>query len=106
MAHYSVCILISGSEFESTYTKGDNKLVGITELQMSTAHYLSKSLPADHIMAPKVFATKAQAELSAMVNSEFHDLEVLKTAYSAFADFWRDEQSAVRCPIYITLSLH
>ncbi|KAJ2343787.1 hypothetical protein GGH92_004762 [Coemansia sp. RSA 2673] len=58
IADYSVCCLLSGKEFESSYTKGDNKMVVATDSQKNTIYYLAKTLPADRVMVPEVFASE------------------------------------------------
>ncbi|KAJ1642494.1 hypothetical protein J3B02_001444 [Coemansia erecta] len=58
IADYSVCCLLSGNQFESSYTKGDNKLVVATDSQKNTVFYLAKTLPAEKVMVPEVFASE------------------------------------------------
>ncbi|KAJ2159235.1 hypothetical protein GGF46_003165 [Coemansia sp. RSA 552] len=58
IADYWVCCLLSGAEFESSYTKGDNKLVVATDSQKNTVYYLAKTLPADKVMTPEIFASE------------------------------------------------
>ncbi|KAJ2496559.1 hypothetical protein GGH96_005744 [Coemansia sp. RSA 1972] len=58
IADYWVRCLLSGSQFESSYTKGDNKLVVATDSQKNTVYYLAKTLPAEKVMVPEVFASE------------------------------------------------
>ncbi|KAJ2235983.1 hypothetical protein IWW45_002141, partial [Coemansia sp. RSA 485] len=58
IADYSVRCLLSGDQFESSYTKGDNKLVVATDSQKNTIFYLAKTLPAEKVMVPEVFASE------------------------------------------------
>ncbi|KAJ2806365.1 hypothetical protein H4R20_001718 [Coemansia guatemalensis] len=69
IADYWVCCLLSGEQFESSYTKGDNKLVVATDSQKNTVYYLAKTLPAEKVMVPEVFATEVA---SFMVNKYSH----------------------------------
>ncbi|KAJ2172995.1 hypothetical protein GGF45_004515 [Coemansia sp. RSA 551] len=55
---YWVCCLLSGEQFETSYTKGDNKLVVATDSQKNTVYYLAKTLPAEKVMVPEVFASE------------------------------------------------
>ncbi|KAJ2357825.1 hypothetical protein IWW50_000675 [Coemansia erecta] len=58
IADYWVCCLLSGAQFESSYTKGNNKLVVATDSQKNTVYYLAKTLPAEKVMVPEVFAAE------------------------------------------------
>ncbi|KAJ1939238.1 hypothetical protein FBU59_004191, partial [Linderina macrospora] len=69
IADYSVCCLLSGAQFETSYTKGDNKLVVATDSQKNTVYYLAKTLPAEKVMVPEVFATEVA---KFMVNKYAH----------------------------------
>ncbi|KAJ2700761.1 hypothetical protein H4218_001850 [Coemansia sp. IMI 209128] len=61
IADYSVCVLLSGEAFEPSYTKGDNKMVVATDSQKNVVYYLAKTLPADRVMVPEVFAGEIAA---------------------------------------------
>ncbi|KAJ2773022.1 hypothetical protein GGI18_004786 [Coemansia linderi] len=61
IADYSVCVLLSGEAFESSYTKGDNKLVVATDSQKNIVYYLGKTLPPCRVMVPEVFASEIAA---------------------------------------------
>ncbi|KAJ1729201.1 hypothetical protein LPJ72_005097 [Coemansia sp. Benny D160-2] len=69
IADYTVCCLLSGKEFDSSYTKGDNKLVVATDSQKNTVFYLAKTLPAEKVMTPELFAAEIA---SFMVNKYAH----------------------------------
>ncbi|KAI9503125.1 hypothetical protein GGI25_001948 [Coemansia spiralis] len=69
IADYSVRCLLSGEEFGPSYTKGDNKLVVATDSQKNTVFYLAKTLPAEKVMVPEVFASEIA---SFMVNKYSH----------------------------------
>ncbi|KAJ2788197.1 hypothetical protein GGI15_000002 [Coemansia interrupta] len=69
IADYSVRCLLSGDQFESSYTKGDNKLVVATDSQKNTVFYLAKTLPAEKVMVPEVFASEVAAF---MINKYAH----------------------------------
>ncbi|KAJ2549386.1 hypothetical protein GGH95_006255, partial [Coemansia sp. RSA 1836] len=58
IADYSVRILLSGTAFESSYIKGGNELIVATDSQKNAIYYLAKTLPADRVMVPEVFATE------------------------------------------------
>ncbi|KAJ1799753.1 hypothetical protein LPJ59_001612 [Coemansia sp. RSA 2399] len=69
IADYTVRCLLSGEEFGPSYTKGDNKLVVATDSQKNTVFYLAKTLPAEKVLVPEVFATEIA---SFMVNKYAH----------------------------------
>lgn len=69
IADYWVCCLLSGKQFDSSYTKGDNKLVVATDSQKNTVYYLAKTLPAEKVMTPEVFAAEVA---TFMVNKYSH----------------------------------
>ncbi|KAJ1666592.1 hypothetical protein EV178_002204 [Coemansia sp. RSA 1646] len=69
IADYTVRCLLSGEAFGPSYTKGDNKLVVATDSQKNTVFYLAKTLPAEKVMVPEVFATEVA---SFMVNKYAH----------------------------------
>ncbi|KAJ2716348.1 hypothetical protein H4R19_000700 [Coemansia spiralis] len=69
IADYWVCCLLSGAQFETSYTKGDNRLVVATDSQKNTVYYLAKTLPAATVMVPEAFAVEIA---SFMVNKYAH----------------------------------
>ncbi|KAI8322769.1 uricase [Martensiomyces pterosporus] len=69
IADYSVCCLLSGEQFTSSYTKGDNRLVVATDSQKNTVYYLAKTLPAEKVMTPEIFASEVA---SFMANKYAH----------------------------------
>ncbi|KAJ2863127.1 hypothetical protein GGI22_002030, partial [Coemansia erecta] len=69
IADYTVRCLLSGEAFGPSYTKGDNKLVVATDSQKNTVFYLAKTLPAEKVLVPEVFATEIA---SFMVNKYAH----------------------------------
>ncbi|KAJ2775836.1 hypothetical protein H4R18_005913 [Coemansia javaensis] len=69
IADYWVCCLLSGAQFEASYTKGDNRLVVATDSQKNAVYYLAKTLPADKVMVPEAFAVEIAAF---MVNKYAH----------------------------------
>ncbi|KAJ2558737.1 hypothetical protein EV175_000653 [Coemansia sp. RSA 1933] len=58
IADYTVRCLLSGESFGPSYTKGDNRLVVATDSQKNTVFYLAKTLPAEKVLVPEVFATE------------------------------------------------
>ncbi|KAJ2382355.1 hypothetical protein GGI23_007384, partial [Coemansia sp. RSA 2559] len=69
IADYTVRCLLSGEAFGPSYTKGDNKLVVATDSQKNTVFYLAKTLPAEKVLVPEVFAAEVA---SFMVNKYAH----------------------------------
>ncbi|KAJ1672956.1 hypothetical protein EV182_006164 [Spiromyces aspiralis] len=58
LVDYSVRVLLSGDQFESSYTAGDNRLVVATDSQKNIVYYLAKTLDADKVMTPERFAAE------------------------------------------------
>ncbi|KAJ1915460.1 hypothetical protein H4219_004311 [Mycoemilia scoparia] len=58
LVDYSVRVLLSGDQFESSYTAGDNKLVVATDSQKNIVYYLAKVLKPEQVMVPERFAAE------------------------------------------------
>ncbi|KAJ2885312.1 hypothetical protein IWW38_005336, partial [Coemansia aciculifera] len=58
IADYSVRILLTGKAFESSYVKGGNEVIVATDSQKNAIFYLAKTLPAERVMVPEMFATE------------------------------------------------